>query len=181
MTRFQISSCFVQVKQRYFPRWDAHCEWKVIFGKAPHCRDATGYCDSKAMRIYLDDCVCEITDAGATGLLIHEICHDVAAAGHNRRWADAMGAAAMRAEHLGEGDVASMLRADIFSYAGDGVSQPYSLLTVLDWLESLPLDQATPSFDKVTKDLAKHLGVSSAKLRRDFGSVIHDCWPIVSR
>jgi hypothetical protein len=55
-------------------------------------------------------------EPGVRALLIHEVCHDVAAAGHNLTWARRMERAACHATKLDEAEVARILRCDIYSY-----------------------------------------------------------------
>lgn len=116
MTKRQVIVCFDEVKREYFPRWDIDGKWKVKFADAERCRVSTGYCDSKAATIFLNEAVCGMTDVGVCAFLIHEICHDVAAAGHNLIWARRMERAAKRAAVCGKAEIAEILRSDIFSY-----------------------------------------------------------------
>ena len=116
MTKGTIIACFDGIKRSYFPRWDVAGKWKVEFADSAQCRSSTGYCDSRAATIFLDDSVCGMTDAGTRALLIHEICHDVAAAGHNLTWARRMECAAKRAVIHGDEKIAEILRSDIYSY-----------------------------------------------------------------
>ena len=174
MTACQVISRFSDVKRKYFRRWDVHNEWRIHFADGPERRDATGYCDSIAKVIYLDDSVCGMTESGIAAFLIHEICHDVGAAGHNRRWAEAMNTVAESAHQHGERVLAVAVRDEVFAYTEVGVSKRHALETVVEWVESLTLDHPLPSLEETIRILARYLGVRSSKLRRDFGPVIAD-------
>lgn len=113
----QITGHFSEVKRLYFPRWDRKGLWRVEIAGRELCRDATGYCDSKRRRVFMyENQVYTLPTDGLRALLIHEICHDVAAAGHNLRWAKRMKLAEGRAQALGEEHVAELLCSEIFSY-----------------------------------------------------------------
>lgn len=116
MTRRQIIAAFAEVKRIYFPRWDRQGRWTVEFGAIQQLRGSSGYCDSKAAKVFLADDVCGMMDAAILALLIHEICHDVGAAGHGRGWARRMEIAAKQAEKVDSNNVAFFLRNDIFCY-----------------------------------------------------------------
>lgn len=116
VTETEVTACFHDVKKRYFPQWDRHDRWSAAIAGAQLCRGSTGYCDSKAKTIFLDAQVHDMPLPGLRALLVHEICHDVAAAGHNLTWAKRMERAAVRADAHGEPGVARVLRADIYSY-----------------------------------------------------------------
>lgn len=133
----QVESHFAHVRRVYFPRWNEKGEWSVSFDHAG-TRGKTGYCDSKTKTIFLSYEVFGMTLAGMRALLIHEICHDVSAAGHNSRWARRMESAARRAEIVGEKDVARVLRMDIYSYCDGTV---FKTVTGLEFAELLGADE----------------------------------------
>jgi len=167
-----IVTIFDEVCSSYFPRWDRQREWTAEFGDANQCRNSTGYCDTVAKTVYVDKLSSiGMLDAGVRALLIHEICHDIGAAEHNRKWARRMERAAACAAELNEAEVADILRSDIVSCAGNGVLAEYNLCNVLDYAEAL-----SPSIDCATavKRVAKYFGYKPAKVKRDFGRVIED-------
>ena len=175
-----LDTLFRRVRADYFPRWDKDCKWRALFGTDHECRLSTGYCDSKARSLFF----CEpeflrMPNAGRVALVIHEICHDVGAAGHNRRWARRMTSAAARAEALGADDVAKLLRGDVMSYCRAGVNARYDAESVEEY--ALELASEIPASCRRTEghvEIAKYFGVSTRKLTRDFESILAAAWSV---
>ena len=135
----------------------------------------TGYCDSKVKRIYLAyNSMYGMTDAGVRASVIHEICHDVGAASHNRRWADRMEQASATAEKNNENEVAEILRSDIFSCAGSGVHSKYDTSNVLEFTNDLIDNNPSIDFVTIVKRAAKHFGYSTRKIKKDYSNLILD-------
>ncbi len=171
----KIDVIFEEIRSLYFPRWDRQRRWTAVFADAHQRRDNTGYCDTNAKTIYLDGrSVRTMSDAGVRAILIHEICHDVGAAHHNRAWATLMERTAQRAEELNESDVAKILRSDIYSYGCAGALADYDLYTVLDYAEELIGRNPSMDYDTAVRRVARYFGHSPAKVRRDFGGVVKD-------
>ncbi|MCH8851321.1 MAG: hypothetical protein IID41_01560 [Planctomycetes bacterium] len=174
MTERQIQACFAEVKEKYFHRWDRKGRWRVTIAESRLCRDNTGYCDSRSRTIFLDRQVCGMTNAGIRVFLIHEICHDVAAAGHNRLWALRMEKAATLAEKSGDSEIAKIIRCDISSYCPAGVLEQYSLAQICDLGEELVDDNPSIGIDDLIRRIAHHFGHSPRKVRREFGSILRE-------
>ncbi len=109
---------------------------------------------------------------GSRAFVIHEICHDVGAAFHNRAWADRMEKAASTAEDFGEAEVAAILRCDIESYAGTGVLEEFNVDSVCEYVAELFWTHGVRESQSAIKRVARHFGHSPAKVRRDFGELI---------
>lgn len=172
-TDADLRAMFSDIRTLYFSRWDRHREWTTLFGDAEQTRKQTGYCDSSSKTVYLDQhTFLSMPCAGQIALLIHEICHDVAAAHHNRKWAMRMKRAAVRAEKLKETRVAAILRSDIFSCAGNGVLEEYSLRNVVEI--AAELSDREPNYASVLLRVAKYFGHAPAKVNRDYGRVIEN-------
>ena len=171
-----LKHIFDEIRSLYFPNWDRHREWSAVFGSLEQCRDGnTGYCDSNAKVIYLDEkTVRMMSESGFRAFLIHEICHDAGAANHNRAWATRMEQAAKLAESLNEPETARIVRCEIFAYGGTGVLANYDLPNVMDYAEEVVGQNCSIGLDAAIRDVAKYFGHSSAKVRRDFGPVIAD-------
>lgn len=168
-----LAKLFAEIRSVYFPRWDRRLEWIATFSADDERHNNTGYCDSVDKTIYLDERqILLMSEAGVTAFLIHEICHDVGAAFHNRRWAKRMELAATRADMLGESEVARIVRSEVFSYAGNGVRDDYGLHNVRDFAEELIA--LNPSMDHAAaiKRIAKYFGYTPSKVKRDFSDVI---------
>ena len=175
LARMKIDTIFEEIRSLYFPRWDRQREWTVVFGCDQQCRRNTGFCDSAVKTIYLDEqSLRNMSDAGRRAFLIHEICHDVGAASHNRKWAKRMEGSATRADELNEPEVAEIMRSDIYSYCEAGVLEDYSLHNVLDYIEELIGINASFDYHTVLRRIARYYGHSIAKVQRDFGAVIKD-------
>ncbi|MDB5390263.1 MAG: hypothetical protein JWM11_5909 [Planctomycetaceae bacterium] len=170
-----IDMHFGEIRCQYFPRWDRQREWTVSFGDAKQCRDSTGYCDNAVKSIYINErAIVGMQVAGVRALIIHEICHDVSAAGHNRKWATRMKIAATRAEQIGEIRVAEILLSHVFSSAGNGVLIEYDLDNVIDFVEDLASGNRELEFENAVKRVAKFFGHTVAKVNRDFGDRIEN-------
>ena len=171
----RIQKQFMDVRKKYFPRWDKRCEWKIAYGTHVQLRDSTGYCDSVVKTVFLHGGVFpNMPEAGQLTLIIHEICHDVAAASHNRTWALRMKRASERADSLGELEVAENLRNDIDSYFCNDLSLEYNLIGILTFLEEVPVSAPNHSYDALLKRVSDFFGYRPTKIKRDFGGVIQD-------
>ena len=165
----------MDVRTRYFPRWDKRREWRISFGTRSQLRDNTGYCDAKMKVVYLDrKAFSSMSVDGKRAFIIHEICHDVGAASHNRRWAIRMERAARVAGQSGEGEVADILRDEIYSYFGNGLSLEYKSSGVLDYLDELLSNNPGLSLDTIRKRVARFFGYRISKIDRDFGRQIKE-------
>ena len=174
----QVEACFRDVKATYFPRWDARNKWRVAFAPPDRCRDSTGYCDSKVQTIFLSQGVCGMPEAGVQAFLIHEICHDVAASHHNRRWAQRMERAAKQAEQSAEREVAEIVRSHIYSCCGQGVLEDCSTLTVYELAEELVFRNPSISYSELLVRVARYFGYAARKIRKDFDPVLRDLCPV---
>ena len=117
-------------------------------------------------------------NAGIRAFLIHEICHDVAAAGHNRRWALRMEKAATLAEKSCASEIAIIIRGDIFSYCATGVLEQYSRAEVYGLAEELVDDNPSIGVDDLIRRIAHHFGQAPRKVRREFGSIIGELYTL---
>jgi len=164
---------FASVKHAFFPAWDRRGQWRAVYGTDEQCRFNTGYCDSIAKKVFL--CFRQyvaLSEPGRRALLIHEICHDTGAPGHNRRWATRMESAACLADAREEHDVARLLRGDIYSYAGPGVTAPYVASEVTEAYSEFQSSSRYDSPEKVVARVARYFGVSVTKLQRDFAAIL---------
>ncbi len=170
-----LESVYRDIRNLYFPRWDVDEHWIARFGSPEQRRYHTGYCDTKDKTLYFDrDAVNAMMNDGFRAFVIHEICHDVGAAFHNRRWADRMEQAACRADRLGESEVAEILRSDVWLYAGDGVLLEYNSDNVSEFAAELRWTKGITDVKHATIGVAKYFGHSVAKVRRDFEDYIAD-------
>ena len=168
-----LDALFREVRELYFPRWDAKGEWSCRWGSNDQRRNHTGYCDTAIKTIFLDKRqVVAMSPEGAKAFLIHEICHDVGSAFHIRAWCRRMEKAAKRAEVLGDGEVAEILRSDIVSCGGDGILEDFSRENVRELVAELYWSDGVRDTDVAIKRVAKHFGHAIGKVRRDFGDDI---------
>lgn len=129
---------FDAVKRLYFPRWDKVGRWKAEFADSARTRGNTGYCDSKACRVYLHEDVCWFSsDAYIFAFLVHEIAHDVATAHHIRGWAVRLESAAKLAAKRGEQGIADAIRHQIYEYSR------YALFHEVTGMTRSPLNRET--------------------------------------
>lgn len=169
----RLGALFLEVRQKYFPRWDKGSQWRIIFGTSAELRHATGYCDSAQKTIFLDER--EFTGMileGKKALIIHEICHDVASAGHIRSWALRMERAAHIAEAKAESGVAQILRSDIYSYFGERLSHIYNRSTVLIFCDEELASDPVIEYEELRKRLSRFFGHNPTKIERDFGRLV---------
>lgn len=109
----KLAELFAIARECFFPRWDPRGEWEIV---AKRC-EATGYCQLKEKRIYVDpNQATFMLEDGLLALIIHEICHDVATAFHTERWVERMEKAAQKAESLERPELACQIRASAYSH-----------------------------------------------------------------
>ncbi|MDB5341932.1 MAG: hypothetical protein JWP89_309 [Schlesneria sp.] len=164
---------FNDIRVNYFPNWDKACHWKLDYGTRTQTRGNTGYCDSAAKMIYLDSrTVPRMSDAGQVAFIIHEICHEVGAAYHNRGWAERMEKAAQRAEILDQVDVARIIRSEIYSYFGNGLTLEYNSAGIHDYAQEVVHRNSEITFDELIRKTSNFFGYRASKISRDFGDEI---------
>ena len=79
--------------------------------------------------------------------------------------------AARAAKKLGNSDIAELVRYGIIGDAGDVLQYPYTLMGIIDCAEQLPCGA---SHKETVDHVAKCVGYSRSKVRRDFRGVIQD-------
>ena len=170
-----LENLYQNIRRLYFPRWDANREWTAEFGNAEQLRNNTGYCDTAAKTLYFDcRSMTSMSEEGSRAFVIHEICHDVGAAFHNRAWSVRMAQAALRAEQLGEDEVAAILRSDIELYSGVGVIEEFNRENVQEYVAELYWTHGVREEPEAVRRVAKYFGHAPSKVRRDFGQDIQD-------
>jgi hypothetical protein len=100
---------FERIKSTYFPRWDKQHEWTIVEFH-PECV-GDGYCDSDNRQIVIAS-----ADLSMEHILIHEIAHAVTHDYHGKKWQRRMEKAALKAEELGQRELASDIRKDYIAY-----------------------------------------------------------------
>jgi len=166
---------FIDIRKQYFPQWGTRGEWTIAYGTTEQLRCNTGYCDSEAKVVYLDGRTFPTMSAdGQRAFIIHEICHDAGAAFHNRRWATRMERAAQVADRIGELEVARILRSDIYSYFGNGLSLAYDSEGISRYLDDLLAHNSGISLDAMLMRVSKFFGYRKSKIERDFGTEIQE-------
>lgn len=174
LPQMNLDEQFTNVRTQYFPRWAQRGDWTIAFGSTEQLRGGnTAYCDTDAKVIYLDQRTFPTMSAdGQLAFIIHEICHDVGAAFHNRRWALRMERAAKDAERLDESEVAEILRSDIYSYFGNGLSLDYTVEGLSTYLNDLFAHNPEIRFGALRKRVSRFFGYRISKIERDFGCEI---------
>lgn len=118
MRQSRLNSLFESVKATYFPRWRNGKAWVINFTNCLQRLGATGYCNTTQKVIELDQRGFEeMTPDGQIAFIIHEICHEVGGALHQKPWVKRMAKASWKADSIGSSEVASILRSDIGSYS----------------------------------------------------------------
>ena len=114
----KMQMLFLDIRRKYFSRWDSKFEWKICYGSFEQLRGNTGYCDSKEKKIFIDKKMFStMSHEGKQMFIIHEICHEVGSAFHGKGWIKRMEKAAIKAENLNEIKLAILIRDEIFSYS----------------------------------------------------------------
>lgn len=128
-----IHQQFQQIKRLFFPCWDRQNVWRISTRSR---RNVHGYCDVK--RRVIEIVVQHADQDYQDKLMIHEICHAVAAGGHGKVWQRRMEKAVTKADQLGRTRLAELLRQEIVDYqeVAVGVAQAYQ--TVEDWIAHKP-------------------------------------------
>lgn len=150
---------FHEIKRLFFPRWDHEGQWRISTRSR---RNVHGRCDPERRVIEI---VLQYADQDEMDrLLIHEICHAVAAGGHGKVWQRRMEKAARRADEVGRAVLAKMLREEIVDYqqAGEGVEQAYQ--TIEDWVAHNP----DLTLAQVKRSLADQYGLLASEVGTTF-------------
>jgi len=94
-----------RIRDKFFQRWDRKHE-RIVADEHPELT-GDGRCDNKGKMIII------FSLRNIDMMLIHEICHAVASIGHNKKWQSRMEKAALKAESLGQMELAREIRADL--------------------------------------------------------------------
>jgi len=167
-----VERSFSEIRAAYFPEWDHESYWRVVLSDNRQYKGATGYCDSKQRIVSVRSFVFQMSLGGVRAFLCHEICHDVAASGHNRRWGQRMEAVAQLALLAGEQEMADVIRSEIYAYAGPGVLQDYTEDSVTSLADDILKRNPSMRLDALVVRLAGHFGYRRNKLERDWGMVL---------
>ncbi len=150
---------FQQIKRLFFPRWDRQNLWRISTRSR---RKVHGHCDSDRRVIEI---VVQYADQDELDrLLVHEICHAVAAGGHGKVWQSRMEKAARRADELGRTRLAEMLRQEIVEYQESAVGVAEGYQTVQDWLTHNP----ALTLAQVKRSLANEYGLLTSEVSTTF-------------
>lgn len=154
-----IQQRFREIKKLFFPRWDRAGVWRISTRSR---RNVHGHCDTE--RRVIEIVVQHADPDERDRLLIHEICHAVAAGGHGKVWQRRMEKAARRADELGRDVLARLLRQEIVNYqeATEGVEQAYQ--TIQDWVSHKP----DLTLAQVKRSLADQYGLLVSEVSTKF-------------
>ena len=150
---------FKELKRLFFPRWDRQNLWRI---STKSKRKVHGFCDvdRRVIQIVVQHADQDEQDK----LLIHEICHAVAAGGHGKVWQGRMEKAARRADELGRKRLAEMLRQEIVEYQESAVGVAEGYQTVQDWLTHNP----ELTLAQMKRSLANEYGLLASEVSTTF-------------
>jgi hypothetical protein len=103
---------FRRIRDAFFPRWRRGRDWRLSLHA--DLDGADGRCDTESKRIRLVRC--DRSSDELVVVLVHEICHAVAANGHGAKWQRRMLKAGEDAERLGMPVLAGMIRIEVEAY-----------------------------------------------------------------
>jgi hypothetical protein len=106
----QDEEAFEYIRSTYFPQWDTARKW-TMRNTHPDCV-GFGLCDSKGKMIVVRNS----PPGGPQVALIHEICHAVASIYHDKKWQRRMEMAALKAESIGDKELAAEIRKEYTAY-----------------------------------------------------------------
>jgi len=164
----RVRSFFQIARSVFFPKWDPCRRWTVVVGERQKSEGETGYCCSREKIVYISPQATGMTDVGLQAFLIHEICHDVAAAFHNRKWLRRMQRAAEKARGLGMESLASSIEDDAFSCVRAGCYLPLSACEVYEFVGEKAFANPDWTDERIIQDSAEYFGVRRASLVRRF-------------
>ena len=148
------------VRATFFPAWDRKRQWRFV--RADDLDGSMGRCDRDKKKISIRN---GISGDDLTALLIHEIGHAVTGDGHGKRWSDRMEKAAIRAEKLGLGTVARLLREDIDGYKA---SLPVTASMVYDQIELAVFVNRSATLSQIVEFLRRDYGFTREQFLKRF-------------
>jgi hypothetical protein len=110
-----LQEAFERIRDVFFPQWDCSHEWTVEVGCRGNSCLGRGYCDTEGKKILINLFLINSSDPDET--LIHEICHAVASTYHGKKWQGRMEKAVLKAESLGNKELAEKIRKDYTAYS----------------------------------------------------------------
>jgi uncharacterized membrane-anchored protein YjiN (DUF445 family) len=150
---------FQEIKKVFFPRWDRQDLWRV---SSRSRRKVHGHCDPdlKVIEIVIQHSDPDERDK----LIVHEICHAVAEMSHGKKWQDRMEKAARKADELGRGRLASLLREEIIGYQQSGSELEHAYNQIRDALNENP----DLTFRQIARWLADQYGLLVSEVATSF-------------
>jgi hypothetical protein len=159
---------FAEICRDYFPRWRNAQHWELRQGSRGQWIGAQGerlytteqgYCDPANRIIWLSDT--------STVTLIHEICHAVTSASHDKRFRTRLRKAAQHAERLGETTLAGALYKEADAYEDETAFTPTAAY-VYDKVEEVVRGVPEIAFDAVVDFLAGDLSLTAPELCQQY-------------
>jgi hypothetical protein len=104
---------FYEIKETYFPHWDAANLWRVqLKSQLSEGYQGNTYCNRKAKVIEIHELFTPNDDDVMRCLIAHQLCHAIEGTNHGRKWAARFLEVAKTAERIGQKPLADLLWAD---------------------------------------------------------------------
>ncbi|HVO82819.1 MAG TPA: hypothetical protein VMU60_00190 [Syntrophobacteria bacterium] len=149
----RLHEAFAYVRSTFFPLWDRGAEWSVsevvdlpVNGKSDETK--------KTITVH----VVADSDDELYCLLIHEICHAVASAGHGKKWLDRLVKAGDRARLMGRQALADLIYDEVERYAKAERHLKVIAELVYNTIEDLVFYNPSATYDAVIDTVALQFG-----------------------
>jgi len=150
----RLQEAFDYVRETFFPQWDRKRQWTVRLNEfAPYY----GQADPKTKIItlnYVSD-----NDGYLHRLLVHEICHVVAAQQHGKRWQERYLKAATTAKEVGREHLATLIAEDIEIYTSPDKQVPMTATDIYRRIEDILLAVPTIQYEDLISRVAWEYGM----------------------
>lgn len=160
------------VRKTFFPRWDRKEAWKAKKGSHTGYPEEHGYCDAESRTIFINPRHVEKGGGQLRLMLVHEICHAVAGAGHGKRWRSRMEKAAEVAASEGMSELADLIREDAKLYAEEERERREWNRTRVDevygHIGDVLLEHRDASYKEVVQAVARRMGYQPDELERQY-------------
>ncbi len=162
ISKSQLESEFLLVREKIFPRWDKDKVWSILFGNFTGSPGEEGCCVTESKVVHVAPFTAEWPREKRQALIIHEICHAVVGPGHAKKFLERMRKAAETAERHGLHNTAKHVLEDVVMYEQTpktNAAEVYGL--VQDWL----IERPDLTASQIENALVRTYGLTNEQVR----------------